>query len=380
VKAQGREPDELREFAASSRSVAHDEVQLDLQRHLVGQGQQLTVLIVLLLLVVVTGALVMNGHARGVAGSLVFVYLLRRVSSQFGVLSGLRSAVAAMSGPVAEITRILQEEDARGPADGTRPLSHVVHGIRFEHVAFAYRPGVPVLRDVTFDIARGATTALVGRTGAGKTTIIRLLLRFYDPESGLITIDGVDLRELRLASLRRAIALVSQDVPMLHASLRENLIYGVPDVTDAGLARALERARLADLIARLPEGLETRVGDRGATLSGGERQRVAIARALLKDAELLVLDEATSALDVRTEQQIQEAIGEVLRGRTAVVIAHRLSTIRHADQIVVLEAGQVIEQGRPRDLLAGESRFGEYWRAQAAAPRGFDAVAPLAPR
>jgi ABC-type multidrug transport system, ATPase and permease components len=219
-----------------------------------------------------------------------------------------------------------------------------------------------VLRHVSFSVPRGATTALIGRTGAGKTTLVRLLLRFYDQDDGAITVDGLDLREFRSESLRGHIALVSQDTLMLHATIRENLTYGLDNVSPAALADALERSRLADFVRRLPDGLDTQVGDRGTALSGGERQRIAIARAMLKHAEILVLDEATSALDGVTEQAIQDAIAELLHGTTSIVIAHRPSTIQRADHVVVLDGGQVVEQGRPADLLRGHSILSEYWK------------------
>jgi subfamily B ATP-binding cassette protein MsbA len=266
-----------------------------------------------------------------------------------------------MAGPVAEITRILQRSADRPHVDGVRPFPGLRDEIRFDAVAFAYTQEVPVVRDVSFSVPRGTTTALIGHTGAGKTTLIRLLLRFYDPDQGAVTIDGVDVREFQADSLRRHIALVSQDTLMLHATIRENLTYGLDGVTPAALDDALERARLANLVRRLPQGLDTQVGDRGTTLSGGERQRIAIARAMLKRADILVLDEATSALDAVTEQAIQDAIAELLHGTTSIVIAHRLSTIQRADQIVVLEGGRVVQQGTAADLLRGAGNLAHYW-------------------
>jgi len=326
------------------------------------------VLSVLLLLVVAGGVLALNGGARGVAGSLVYAYMLRRVARRFRVINELRASVAALTGPIGEITRILQKTPDRPRTDGTRPFPGLREAIRFENVSFSYTSGVPVLRQVGFDVPRGATTALIGRTGAGKTTLIRLLLRFYDPEEGAVTVDGVDLREFRTESLRRQIALVSQDTLMLHATIRDNLTYGLDSVSPSALADALERARLADLIRRLPHGLDTQVGDRGTALSGGERQRIAIARAMLKRAEILVLDEATSALDAVTEQTIQAAIAELLHGTTSIVIAHRLSTIQRADHIVVLDGGQIVEQGAPGDLLHAGVGLPDHWKGAPVRP------------
>ncbi|HXU61761.1 MAG TPA: ATP-binding cassette domain-containing protein, partial [Polyangia bacterium] len=232
--------------------------------------------------------------------------------------------------------------------------------VGFDGVWFTY-PGRhrPALADVSFEVPAGATVALVGPSGAGKTTIANLLLRFWDPEDGAIRLDGVDLRELTLDGLRGRIALVAQDTYLFNNTLDANVRLAKPDATAAEVAQALDRAALADFVAELPEGLATRVGERGVQLSGGQRQRVAIARAFLKDAPLLVLDEATSHLDTISEAQVRAALDALMVDRTTIVVAHRLSTIRAADLILVLQAGQVIEAGRHAELVA---RRGVYAR------------------
>jgi ATP-binding cassette, subfamily B, bacterial len=232
--------------------------------------------------------------------------------------------------------------------------------VGFARVRFTY-PGRPrpALTDVTFDVAAGSTVALVGPSGAGKTTIANLLLRFWDPETGVIRLDGVDLRQLTLDGLRGRIALVAQDTYLFNNTLEANVRLARPDASDAEVALALRRAALSDFVADLPEGLATRVGERGVQLSGGQRQRVAIARAFLKDAPILVLDEATSHLDTISEAQVRAALDGLMRHRTTIVVAHRLSTIRAADQILVLQAGKIIEAGRHAELLA---RRGVYAR------------------
>jgi ABC-type multidrug transport system fused ATPase/permease subunit len=207
-------------------------------------------------------------------------------------------------------------------------------------------------------------TAVVGPTGSGKSTLIHLLMRFYDCPEGTIFIDGKDIREFSLDSLLRHMALVSQETLLLHDSLRNNIAYGLKDVPDGAVEKAVEQARLSGLIDKLPEGLDTLIGDRGMKLSGGEKQRVSIARALLKGSEILILDEATSSLDSQTEQLIQEAIDEAIHGRTAIVIAHRLSTIKNADNIVVLNDGIIKEQGSLEDLLKQEGLFKQLWDQQ----------------
>ena len=225
--------------------------------------------------------------------------------------------------------------------------------VRFEHVRFTY-PGRqrPALADVDFDVPAGATVALVGPSGAGKTTIANLLLRFWDPEQGAIRLDGVDLRELTLDGLRGRIALVAQDTYLFNDTLEANVRLARPEATREEIETALRQAALAEFVADLPEGLRTRVGERGVQLSGGQRQRIAIARAFLKDAPILVLDEATSHLDTISEQQVRSALDALMVNRTTIVVAHRLSTIQAADVILVLNAGRVIEAGTHAELIA----------------------------
>jgi ABC-type multidrug transport system fused ATPase/permease subunit len=226
-------------------------------------------------------------------------------------------------------------------------------GIRFDHVTFAYGFAErPALRDVVFDIPRGGTVALVGRSGAGKTTAAHLLLRFWDPQRGGILLDGRDVRDLRLDDLRRMIALVAQDTYLFNTTLRENIRLGRPDASDTAVLEAATAANVDEFARSLPEGYDTPVGERGLQLSGGQRQRVSIARALLKDAPILVLDEATSHLDAVSEAEVRQALDRLRAGRTTLVIAHRLSTIRDADQIVVLDDGTVVERGTHAELLA----------------------------
>jgi ATP-binding cassette subfamily B protein len=249
------------------------------------------------------------------------------------------------------------------PAPLTRAQGEVV----FEQVEFRYpsRQGdVPVLDGVSFRIAPGETLGVAGPTGAGKSTIIKLLLRFYDVTGGSVRLDGHDVRDLALSDLRHNIALVSQDVYLFHGTIRENIAYVTPDAPIEEVVRAAQLAQLHDFVASLPQGYETLVGERGVKLSGGQRQRLSIARAILKDAPILILDEATSSVDTETERAIQQNLKTITAGRTALIIAHRLSTIRHADRILVLRDGKVAEEGHHDDLVARGGTYAELWHIQ----------------
>ncbi len=237
-------------------------------------------------------------------------------------------------------------------------------GVRFAHVNFAYEAQRQILFDVNFEVPPGRTVAVVGHSGSGKSTLARLLYRFYDVTGGSLEVGGSDIRALAQASLRHAIGIVPQDTVLFNDTIRYNIQYGRPDASEAEVAAAARAAQLHDFIAALPEGYETRVGERGLKLSGGEKQRVAIARALLKDPAILIFDEATSALDSKTEKAIQAQLEAAARGRTAIVIAHRLSTVMNADEILVLDGGRIIERGAHADLLARDGAYTQMWTLQ----------------
>jgi len=247
------------------------------------------------------------------------------------------------------------------------PLGRARGEIVFDDVEFRYARGradEPVLHGVSFRIAPGETLGVAGPTGAGKSTLIKLLLRFYDVHGGAVRLDGHDVRELSLTDLRRNVALVSQEVYLFHGTIRENIAYVNDDAPLEEIVRAAKLAQLHDFVASLPDGYDTPVGERGIQLSGGQRQRLSIARALVKDAPILILDEATSAVDTETERAIQQALRILTAGRTALIIAHRLSTIRHADRILVLRDGRVVEEGNHDDLLARGGTYADLWHLQ----------------
>jgi ATP-binding cassette subfamily B protein len=259
---------------------------------------------------------------------------------------------------VASAARIFAILDERREVDDRpQPLPLPASGggaVRFEGVRFAYAGGRTVLRGVDLDLESGSTIALIGPTGCGKTTLAGLVPRFYDVTEGRVLVDGVDVRDLPLADLRRSIGVVSEDTFLFSATIRENIAFGVPDATDEEVRRAAERAQALPFIERLPQGFETMVGERGLTLSGGQRQRIAIARALLVDPRILILDDATASVDASTEARIKRALREVMEGRTTIIIAHRSSTIALADRIVVLDQGRIVADG-DHDHLVVES-------------------------
>jgi ATP-binding cassette subfamily B protein len=249
---------------------------------------------------------------------------------------------------------------------GAATVDRAQGAVAFEGVRFGYDPHSPVIRDVSLAVSPGQTVAFVGPSGAGKSTLLALVPRFYDVDGGRITLDGRDVRDLTLASLRRQIGVVSQDVFLFAGTLRENIAYGRLEASDAEILEAARRARLGELVENLPDGLDTMVGERGVRLSGGQKQRVAIARVFLKNPPVLILDEATSALDSETEAAIQHSLEELSQGRTTLVIAHRLATIRNADRIVVLTEDGVSESGTHAQLLAADGLYRRLHRAQAA--------------
>jgi ATP-binding cassette subfamily B protein len=236
--------------------------------------------------------------------------------------------------------------------------------VELQNVTFAYNGRNPVIKNLSLHIPAGKTIAIVGSTGSGKSTLVKLLLRLYEIQSGTITLDGIELRDLNFRDLRSCIGLVSQDVFLFHGTVAENIAYGSPDATEAEVIEAAKIAEAHDFIMQLPESYDTIVGERGQKLSGGQRQRIAIARAVLKNPPILILDEATSAVDNETEAAIQRSLERITANRTTIAIAHRLSTVRNADCIYVMEYGKLVEQGRHEQLLAERGIYASLWKVQ----------------
>ncbi|MCA8947129.1 MAG: ABC transporter ATP-binding protein, partial [Planctomycetes bacterium] len=275
-------------------------------------------------------------------------------------LNDVQESTAALDRAFELLDRESEIQDSSGAVEAPREFKQ----IKFENVEFHYDEGRPVLRDISFDVKRGQMIAFVGQSGMGKSTLMDLIPRFYDPTGGSIRIDGTDLRDMKMESWLRNIAIVSQETFLFNTTIRQNIMTGKPDATEEEVIEAAKAAHVWHDIEKMPEGLETKIGDRGVTLSGGQRQRVAIARAFLRKAPLLLLDEATSSLDTGSEREVQKALDGLIQGCTVFAVAHRLSTIRRADQIIVLNEGRIIERGDHEQLMKLSGAYANAFRLQ----------------
>ena len=302
---------------------------------------------------------------RLTAGDLVaFIIYALNISRSISQISRLYTAVNTAAGASERIFELLEEKPEIEDESHAKEIDAVKGEISFEHIDFEYDSGRKVLNDINFVAKQGQTIALVGPSGAGKTTLLNLIPRFYDPTSGSIKVDGENIRDLKVKSFRNHISMVPQDVHLFGASIEENIRYGRLDATREEIIQAAKDANAHEFIMNTPENYESTIGEKGVKLSGGQRQRLAIARAILKNPEILLLDEATSALDSDSESQVQEALYHLMKGRTTFVIAHRLSTIQHADRILVLNEGEIVEDGTHQELLAQKGLYSHLYELQ----------------
>ncbi|MFQ5958551.1 MAG: ABCB family ABC transporter ATP-binding protein/permease [Alphaproteobacteria bacterium] len=368
VKYFGNEEHEARRFDGALRSYEHAAVNSKMSLSVLNIGQAVIVALGLTVVMIMAGMGVVAGRMTVGDFVLVNTYLIQLylplnfLGFVYREIKRSLTDMEAMFGLMDEHTEVTDTADAR-------PLAAGPGEVAFANVSFGYDSRRPILKDVSFTVPPGKTMAIVGPSGAGKSTIARLLFRFYDVDEGAVCIDGQDIRDVTQASLRAAIGVVPQDTVLFNDTIYYNIAYGRPEATPAEIEEAARLARIHDFVMGLPEGYQTTVGERGLKLSGGEKQRVAIARTILKGPSILAFDEATSALDSHTEKEIQASLREVSADRTTIVIAHRLSTVVDADDILVVDAGRIVERGRHAELLARGGRYAAMWKRQQEAER-----------
>ena len=365
IKSYTHEENEKLAFKRLSDEVERVEFGMDKKQSLIFPAQEILLLAMTLFLVGVMGYMLKTGSSTTISSFMIYFYILKKSSNSFTSLNKMRASLAGVGGHMDSIMWAMDDEGKFFDKGGPLEFRRLEKNIEVRDLSFSYDKNVPALKHVSFTLEKGQMMAIIGASGSGKTTLIHLLMKFYEAPGNSILIDGVDINQFTLRSLRSKISLVSQDTWLFHDTLKANLLYGLESpVTEERLTHVLQQAELHDLVTRLPEHLETMIGDRGVKLSGGEKQRLSIARTLLKNSEILILDEATSALDSQTERVIQRSIDKLIQDKTSIVIAHRLSTVQRADKILVIENGELVEQGSLQELKDKKNKFWAYWQAQ----------------
>jgi ATP-binding cassette subfamily B protein len=315
-------------------------------------------------LVAVIGGLLVTRGSIAIGDVQAFIQYGRQFSMPITQLSGIANMIQLTIVSAERVFELLDEPEETPDAAQAKTLPNPRGAVQFDAVSFRYKPDVPLIDDMSLEIAPGTMIAIVGPTGAGKTTLVNLLMRFYDVDRGAIRVDGVDIREVKRGALRRTFGMVLQDTWLFSGTIRDNIAYGREHATDEAIVRAAKAAQADHFIRTLPENYQTPINEEASNLSTGQKQLLTIARAFLADPAILILDEATSSVDTRTEVLIQRAMAELMRGRTTFVIAHRLSTIRNADVILMMEHGQIVERGTHQELLAAKGRYAALYHSQ----------------
>jgi ATP-binding cassette, subfamily B, bacterial MsbA len=364
VKASATENFERKRFYQASTDIVKAEDQVASISSLVYPLADAAASSILIVMVVIAFNLMISQGSLQVASLLTFMFVLFRMMPLVSQVNAMRENISRFQGSVNEVKELLRNDDKPYLNNGTLEFTGLKQGVSFLWVNFGYEPSNLVLQDITLNIEKGEVTALVGASGAGKTTLADLIPRFYDPIKGSILLDGENLTNFNITSVRQKMAIVSQDTFIFNASVMDNIAYGLQEICEQDIWQAAKQAHALEFIEELSNSWDTILGDRGVRLSGGQRQRIAIARALLRNPDILILDEATSALDSVTEKLIQESLEKLSTGRTVIAIAHRLSTIAKADKVVVLEQGRIVEQGSYQELLAKQGKLWKYHRIQ----------------
>jgi ABC-type multidrug transport system fused ATPase/permease subunit len=360
VKAFAQEAEQQRKFERSSEEVFELSVKANRQRAFYIPLLSFLPLLAQAAILLVGGRMVASG-SLSIASFVRFNLFLAMLIMPLRALGMWIGQAQRATASGERIFQVIDEPEDITDAPDARELAPGPGRVTFTHATFGYDPDRPVLHDVDLELAPGKVVALIGHTGSGKTTLASLVPRFYDVQTGGVAIDGQDVRQVKLASLRREIGVIAQDPFLFSASVRENISFGRPEASDEEVERAAELAQAREFIEALPDGYDTVIGERGITLSGGQRQRIAIARALLVDPRILILDDATASVDATTESKIRDGLREAMRGRTTIIIAHRLSTIALADEIVVLEDGRVVARGVHDDLVTTNKVYREIY-------------------